>query len=244
MNIQAEHGEAASLRKDDGERLRQKYRDPKSLYYRLRKARSKYVKHLIELAYAAKGSCRILDIGGEENYWRILDFDYLASRRVSITLINLDPQQVTSSMFVAIRGDACHYPFDDNAFDIAHSNSCIEHVGSWEDKVAFARQVTRVAPSYFVQTPNYWFPFEPHYRLPLVQYLPVRAQIELVYKLQRSAEYRLTSRQQAQEFVRHNSLLTRSEMCTLFPDSTILCERFMGLNKSLMAIKPAPSLSE
>jgi hypothetical protein len=97
--------------------------------------------------------------------------------------------------------------------------------------------MVRVAPSYVVQTPNYWFPYEPHFRLPFIQYLPKALQAELALKLQLNAEGKLESRFEARDFINHNSMLSFGEMRKLFPDCEIQRERFLGLTKSLLAIK-------
>jgi hypothetical protein len=98
----------------------------------------------------------------------------------------------------------------------------IEHVGLWGDMQRMAAEVRRLAPRYFVQTPNYWFPFEPHYRLPLVQFLPrrVRLRIQQSYFPGDSIE-----------------LIGARQVRRLFPDAVIEWERFAFLNKSLIAVK-------
>ncbi len=62
-------------------------------------------------------------------------------------------------------------PFADDAFDLAYSSSVIEHVAP-ERREAFAREVRRVARGWWVQTPAYSFPVEPHALLPLAHWLP------------------------------------------------------------------------
>jgi hypothetical protein len=69
-------------------------------------------------------------------------------------------------------GSALGLPFDDNAFDVAYSNSVIEHVRTWENQVRFAAEIRRVAPRYYVQTPNAAFPIEPHVMGLGIQWLP------------------------------------------------------------------------
>lgn len=221
-----------------GDRIRGKYQDPSSIRYKLREARSRRVKKIIDDIYASTGACRIVDVGGEENYWRVFGYDYLSDRKVTITLVNLNRSETTEAMINAVVGDGCAMPFADNSFDLAHSNSVIEHVGSWERMVAFAHEVVRLAPSYFVQTPNFWFPYEPHLSTPLIHYLPKAIQAELALKLQLNAENKMNSRAEADNFIRHNSMLSYREMRKLFPDCEILRERFFGITKSLMAIKP------
>jgi hypothetical protein len=221
-----------------GDRIREKYSDENSIRYKLREARSRHVKGIIDTIYASNGSCRIVDIGGEENYWRVFGYDYLSARNVTITLVNLNRTETTEPMINAVVGDGCDMPFADNSFDLAHSNSVVEHVGSWEKMVAFADEVVRLAPSYFVQTPNFWFPYEPHLSTPLIHYLPKTIQAKLALKLQLNAETKMNSRAEADDFIKHNSMLSYRQMRKLFPDCEILRERFLGITKSLMAIKP------
>jgi hypothetical protein len=68
--------------------------------------------------------------------------------------------------------DGCALPFPDKSFDLVFSNAVIEHVLGQGRQAQFAREVMRVGKSWFVTTPNYWFPFESHYHLPFIQFFP------------------------------------------------------------------------
>ena len=62
-------------------------------------------------------------------------------------------------IFSFVEGDGRNLSnFGDKTFDIAHSNSVLEHVGNWEDMHRFAGEIARVGRKYFVQTPSFWFP--------------------------------------------------------------------------------------
>lgn len=63
-------------------------------------------------------------------------------------------------------------PFEDDAFDLAYSNSVLEHLLP-EHRPQFAREVRRVARGWYVQTPAWSFPLEPHALLPALHWLPV-----------------------------------------------------------------------
>jgi 2-polyprenyl-3-methyl-5-hydroxy-6-metoxy-1,4-benzoquinol methylase len=72
--------------------------------------------------------------------------------------------------------------FRDHQFDVVYSNSVIEHVGDLDDMRRMAQEIQRVGKRYFLQTPNRYFPIEPHFVFPFFQFLPRPVQISLVQK--------------------------------------------------------------
>ena len=68
--------------------------------------------------------------------------------------------------------DGCALPFADRSFDLVFSNAVIEHILGPGRQRRFAEEVMRVGKSWFITTPNYWYPFESHYHLPFIQFLP------------------------------------------------------------------------
>ena len=110
---------------------------------------------------------RVLDIGGTPECWQLLAI------RPRVTLLNTPRAKGElggAESWVA--GDGRALPFRDAAFDVVFSNSVIEHVGDRESQRRFAREVVRVGRSYWVQTPNRWFPVEQHLLTPVVHWLP------------------------------------------------------------------------
>lgn len=179
-----------------------------------------------------KKELRILDIGGTPDYWRALPGFY-DHDGISITVVNLNVEERRDSNVCIMNGDACALQFDDNSFDVVHSNSVIEHVGHWSEMQRMAGEVRRVAPAYFIQTPNMWFPIEPHFKLPFVHWLPEQTRSVLVQATGRSRKFNDVG--EATLNVQRISLLSASQFQCLFPDATIWHERVFGFTKSLVA---------
>ena len=68
--------------------------------------------------------------------------------------------------------DARDMPFDDDFVDFALANAVIEHVGGLLDQQRMVNEMTRVARSWVITTPNKWFPVESHTHVLFLHWLP------------------------------------------------------------------------
>jgi SAM-dependent methyltransferase len=127
-----------------------------------------------------------------------------------------------------VRADATErLPFDDGAFDLAYSSSVVEHIAP-ERRAAFAAELRRVARGWWVQTPAFSFPVEPHALLPAAHWLPVPL---------RRRYWRLGAAGAWEEI----HLLRRHELAGLLPGGEIVAERLGGLAKSWISVRrPEP----
>ncbi len=208
---------------------------------RFRHRRNAALRDLIVRCRRRGKTLTILDVGGRLSYWRRVGFDFLQAHDVRITLANIserefEPLDGAPPIFDNLTANGCDLPFDDLAFDLCHSNSVIEHVGGWRDFTAFARETRRVAASYFVQTPSFWFPVDPHFwALPFYHWLPGPVRAGLLRLLPLASSGRATDFGHAYAMVDSSRLLTRGQMAVLFPDATLRAERVVGLAKSYTA---------
>jgi hypothetical protein len=201
-----------------------------------RQQRLKRLLSMVDEIVAARETCRILDVGGWVDYWQFLE-PLWRDRPIHITMVNLVQVPVPDRRFSSLIGDARDLSqLDDLSFDLVHSNSVIEHVGLWRDQCKMAQEVRRLAARYFVQTPNYWFPLEPHLRTPFIHWLPEPWRVTIVRN--RACGYfpRAQSYDDARNILDDARLLDAKAMATLFPDAVIERERFAGFTKSLIAI--------
>jgi hypothetical protein len=178
---------------------------------------------------------KILDIGGRETYWKQLGFT--DPNLVRITMVNKEPVTSTLPNFTFLSADAAELPFPDKSFDIAFSNSTIEHVGNFERQRLFAKEVERVGKRYFVQTPNMFFPIEPHFVFPLFQFLPTMVQIWLLTHFALGNFPRLPNATIAKEEIDGVALLSEKQMKELFPGARVYREKLLGLTKSITVYK-------
>ncbi len=173
----------------------------------------------------------IIDIGGTPKFWELCG--WAGRNDVQITIINLKSSECKHSNIEIKIGDATSLAnYSDQSFDIAFSNSVIEHLFTLENQASMAREVQRVGRAYWVQTPNYWFPIEPHFQILGWQWLPVAVRVAIIsrYTCGRRGPY--PDLEQARASVREVRLLTRRELSQLFQNSSIKAERFSGLVKA------------
>jgi hypothetical protein len=213
------------------------YAPPNSMENRFRVQRFRLFKSIVDQVLAGKGTCCILDLGGTPNYWEEFGTN-LDWSRVNVCALNVTLSTTTHSGITPVVGDARNLPdFQDFSFDIVHSNSVIEHVGRWEDMASMAREVRRLAPRYFVQTPYFWFPIEPHARFLLLHWMPESWRYRILLKRTCGFWKQRPDVGEATKAIQSALLLDRRQMQFLFPDAQIITEKFFRLPKSLVAIR-------
>jgi hypothetical protein len=197
------------------------------------------VKQMIDDIIARKGRCGIIDVGGEFNYWKPY-LDQLERLPIEVLICNMNDRSEPFSdpRFTSRWANACDLSFaETGSFDLAHSNSVIEHVGRWKDMRKMADEMRRVANAYYLQTPNYWFPMEPHFRTIGYHWLPESWRAWLLTRMPLGYFPRIADFNQAMELVNDSVLIDKLQMRVLFPDAEHSSERLLGLAKSLIAIR-------
>lgn len=97
-----------------------------------------------------------------------------------------------------------------------------------------AQEVRRVGKRYFVQTPNFFFPIEPHFLFPAFHWLPMSVRTWLVRHFDLGWYKKQADAAAARELVTSIRLLTKTELERLFPEGSIYCEKAFGLTKSFV----------
>lgn len=178
---------------------------------------------------------RILDVGGTPYNWQWIDCP------ARITLLNTvipDPLPDLPQNMAYISGDGTCLQYDDHSFDIVFSNSVIEHLGTLENQVKFAREVRRVGRSLWIQTPNRGFFIEPHFLSPFFHFLPKPIQRRLARNFTLWGWLTRPSDAYVANLVDELRLVDHAELQTLFPDCVVYRETLLGLlTKSLIAIR-------
>jgi hypothetical protein len=156
-------------------------------------------------------------------------------------VVNLEPSPAPAQVpdWAEIdHGDACALPARIAArrYDLVFSNSVIEHVGGHERRLRFAESVHLLADAHWVQTPYRYFPVEPHWLAPGMQFLPVAARTEIARRWPLAYTPGRT-REEAMKRVLQTELLDRTQMRHYFPGSMLRTEKIFGLPKSLIAYR-------
>lgn len=175
----------------------------------------------------------ILDIGGTEDYWQMMEF---ADPEIRIVLVNLAKQKVSHPQFESMVGDATKLDhFADKSVDLVYSNSVIEHLYTADAQKQMADEIRRVGCNYFVQTPNYYFFMEPHWVFPFFQFLPFGCKVWLTRGFHLGHIGKITDKNEAVRQVKEIRLLTVAQMKELFPEANIYREKFLLFTKSIVA---------
>jgi hypothetical protein len=183
--------------------------------------------------HQARRGGAILDVGGTPEFWIDVDLDE------SVTILNLLPAPgYLPENLTYVQGSATSLPFEDRSFDVVFSNSMIEHLGERANQQRFASEALRVGRSVWVQTPNRWFPIEPHLITPFVHYLPKGMRRRLLRNFTIWGWITRPDQSEVDRLLDEIALLSAREMRLLFPECALLRERLLWMTKSLIAVMP------
>jgi SAM-dependent methyltransferase len=185
-------------------------------------------------------SLKVLDVGGSRHFWEKQDPAVMPS---DITLVNIKNDGQAKSYSGALRHievtvyDGQTLPFDDKSFDAIVCNSVIEHVPP-RQRARVVQEILRVSKFYFIQTPAFVFPIEPHFFCPGLHWLPRSVGRWAV----RFSPWRIMSRpseQHIEKYFEEIQILTYAELIAYAPRSKVFVERFLGIPKSYTIYGPA-----
>ncbi len=173
---------------------------------------------------AATSNVTLLDVGGWPGDWVPRPRIVAHIDTLNLTPPNYDPANHPDLSLRVLVGDGCCMEFADLQYDIAYSNSVIEHLGTWERQQQFATEIQRVGRRVWCQTPAFGCPIEPHYMALFIHWLPKRIQRRLLRHFTPMGFISHLTPQKADAWIADTRLLSKREMRKLFPSCTIRTE--------------------
>lgn len=176
----------------------------------------------------------IIDLGGSICYWSNLGF--INNDNYKISILNIEEQDTGDCKNITfIKGDVRNLSFiDDKSYDLVFSNSLLEHLNTFEDQNKLAKEIMRIGKHFFIQTPNYYFPVEPHFLFPFFQFFSEDIRTRLVSNYNLGWFQRQADKEKAAKLASSIRLLKRNELKEMFFESKIYSEKFFLLNKSFI----------
>jgi Methyltransferase domain len=200
---------------------------PASIAINFRRKRFEFFKSLLA---SLPRPLHILDVGGTQIFWEIMGF---IQDDIHLTILNTEPVEATCSNVTTIVGDARDmHELKDKQFEVVYSNAVIEHVGNFKQQRQMAEEVQRVGKRYIVQTPNRYFPIEPHVLIPFFQFFPLKLK---VFTATHSPDWGWKASHI--EELSTIKLMSEKELRSVFPGAQIFKEDFLGLTKSFILYK-------
>ena len=194
------------------------------------KFRSKRFKLLLDKVDSLqKRNIKIIDIGGSNYFWNTLSKTHTIN--FQLTLLNKEKNHLLG--FNSIVGDAADLSFiNNNSFDVCFSNSVIEHLPTLKLQQKMASEIKRIAPKFFIQTPAFVFPLEPHFLFPFFHWLPLSIRIKLVQNFRLGWYEKQPNYSDAELLVKSIRIMRKKELKKMFPGSQIITEYMLFLPKS------------
>lgn len=100
----------------------------------------------------------------------------LGNSTIEVHAVDVKDNRLVTDGYNFVLVDGTLLPFETGMFDIVISNHVIEHVGERDAQLHHLSEISRVLDKpgcAYLAVPNKWRLIEPHYRLPLLSWLPL-----------------------------------------------------------------------
>ena len=214
-----------------------------SLDYLKEKVKEKSRKRKDEHFYSVcQDESSVLDVGVHPEITRpkknistnhfLKSFRFAPEKYVGLSIESLEgmAEAYPGKRFVVYDGG--RFPFETNEFDWAYSNAVIEHVGSFEQKLHFIKEMVRVAKNVFFTTPYKYFPIDAH---TMVFFIHWNDDLFLNWR-KKNNTWMPKSKLNLMSISEIKKLMKAAEV----DDYKIVKNRVLGMTMTLSVIAPAP----
>ena len=140
---------------------------------KLRFKKAEKIDALIRKRNNLKGRC-MLEVGTGSGFIAQYFSANIFGNEGTVAIDVVDERQTLEGYRFQLVQDT-NLPFEDGMFDFIISNHVIEHVGSKDAQINHLNEIFRcleVGGTFYFAVPNRWGLIEPHYKLPLLSWLP------------------------------------------------------------------------
>jgi ubiquinone/menaquinone biosynthesis C-methylase UbiE len=127
----------------------------------------KILKIIEDAGKVRNSSLKLLDIGTGNG-----EIAFFLSEFFDVTSVDVKDQRSQPGGFKFVCTEGEYLPFENQHFDVVVSNHVIEHVNNADVHLTEIYRILKSDGAVYLATPNRLWPWEVHYRMPMLHYLP------------------------------------------------------------------------